>query len=218
MKKYMVSVCCCALFSLQADEPQTLKNIPEKTVSSVEKTVKVVTPSSHSVKIVTGDPMKILNGSEQWKDLSTKAQQDVERKAKELEKKQQEAIALEEELNTMGSTVKPEVKSEKQTKLAVLRGEMEVKSAMLQRDMQEAGNRAQAEIFKEVERASAEVAQQKGYDVILANGVLYASPKLDVTYEIVTNMNEKYAEHKKRQEKPLAKKAEAKAPTAASTR
>ena len=42
---------------------------------------------------------------------------------------------------------------------------------------------------------------EMGLDIVLAGGVLYVSPKLDVSAELITKMNTKYGSKKKLEQK-----------------
>lgn len=191
-KQYIVYLLYCV--SLYGEVPADIKK---------GEIVKKSIPLSETLVIRFADPMGILQNSDQWKDISVQAQQEIDRRTKEVNKLENEYVKKAEELQSMGTMAKPEVKESKREALMTLQSEIQIKTKTLQEYAEDASRRAQMEIFKEVEQTTAEIAQQASYDIVLASGVLYVAPKLDITQDVAQRMNAKYTERKKRQAKPL---------------
>ena len=181
-----------------------LLNIPYVFTSDVNKSV-AVTPNlklpDQGAKIGFVDPYKVLQGLEQWKDEGMKIQKDLQAKNQKIEDKKTEYATKQSGLQGMGSTAKPEVVKAKQIELKQMAIAIEGMMQSLQEDAERVSQEAQMAVFKEIETASHEIAMEMGLDIVLAGGVLYVSPKLDVSAELITKMNTKYGSKKKLEQK-----------------
>jgi Skp family chaperone for outer membrane proteins len=181
-----------------------LLNIPYTFTSDVNKSV-AISPNlklpDQGTKIGFVDPYKVLQGLEQWKDEGMKIQKELQAKNQQIEDKKAVYTTKLNALQGMGTTAKPEVISAKEYELKQLASEVKLMTDALQERAERVSQEAQMAVFKEIETISQEIALEMGLDLILAGGVLYVSPKLDVSAELIAKMNTKYASKKKQEQK-----------------
>ena len=186
-----------------------LLNFPSVFANDVNKSVVSITPNlklpDQGVKIGFVDPYKVLQGLEQWKDEGMRIQKELQAKNQQIEDKKAAYTTKINALQGMGTTAKPEVIDAKKYELKQLANEIELMSQSLQERAERVAQEAQMAVFKDIELASQEVALEMGFDIVLAGGVLYVSPKLDISSELVSKMNSKYAAKKKQEQKTAAK-------------
>ena len=161
-------------------------------------------------KIGFVDPYKVLQGLEQWKDEGMRIQKELQSRNDIIEAKKTAYGKKAQEVQSMGTTAKPEVKTARMEELKQLEVEINIKSQSLQEYAERVAQEAQMAVFKEIEAAAHEVALEMGLDIVLAGGVLYVSEKLDISANLITKMNTKYVAKKKQDQKTAAAKTIAK--------
>lgn len=169
-----------------------------------KETMPTVASASDIIKIKFVDPYKVIQGLEEWKSESKRIQEELESRNNQIEAMKAQYQKKAQELQGMGSTAKPAVQEAKREELMNLQNSIEIKTQGLREFAERISQEAQMKIFKQIEEATSEVAQEKGYDIVLAGGAIYVNPKLDISHEVVERMNKKYNEKQKRQAKPAA--------------
>ena len=157
------------------------------------------------IKIGFVDPYKVLQGLDQWKDEGMRIQKDLQTRNDVIEGKKAAYGKKAQELQSMGTTAKPEVRTSRMEELKQLEVEINIKTQSLQEYAERISQEAQMAVFKEIETAAQEIALDMSLDIVFAGGVLYVAPKLDVSAELIKKMNTKYAAKKKQEQKPAAK-------------
>ena len=79
---------------------------------------------------------------------------------------------------------------------------MQIKKQTLQEYAERVSQEAQMKILKEIEKTTKEIAEEQNIDIVLAGGILFVDEKIDITKEVVSRMNKKYAAKKKKEMKP----------------
>ncbi len=152
------------------------------------------------------DPYKVMQGLDQGKDEGMKIQKELQGKGEQIEAKKTAYTTKMNALQSMGNTAKPEVVTAKSVELKQLEIEINALTQALQERAERVSQEAQMAIFKEIEATAQEIAFEKGLDIVLAGGVLFVSEKLDISTEVVTKMNAKYAQKKKQDQKTASAK------------
>lgn len=165
-----------------------------------------LTMAQQGTKIGFVDPYKVIQGLEQWRDQGMRIQKEIQAKNQQIEDKKTAYTTKLNALQSMERTVKPEVVTAKGIELKQLEVEINTLTQSLQESAERMAQEAQMAVFKEIESAAQEIALDKGLDIVLAGGVLFVAPKLDISNDVITKMNAKYDQKKKQDQKTAAAK------------
>lgn len=138
------------------------------------------------------DMQKVVLSSE----LGKKAQQEIEKRVKELEKnfKQEEdaLVELQQEIEKKSSVWSEEKKQDKSIEFQKLRRDLRVKQDDANVELKQLQEKQLAPIFKELEEVVKNFAKEKGYAIILpGQAVLYAIDSVDITDGVTQALNAK---------------------------
>lgn len=127
-------------------------------------------------------------------DLGKKAQVEIEKKVKELEKtfKQDEdaLVELQNEIEKKSSVWSDEKKQDKSIEFQKLRRDLRAKQDDANVELKQMQEKQLAPIFKELEVVVKKFAKDKGYSIILpGQAVLYAVDSVDITTEVTQALN-----------------------------
>lgn len=142
------------------------------------------------------DPYKVLNGLDQWKDKTATIQAEIDSRAKNIETMKINGQKKQEQMQNMRGTASDNALEKVQKEILQLSNEVRFEEEALQNFAQNAMQKAQMEILQAIEEATAILASERNIDLIQAGPVLFASPKIDITSDVVALMNEQYS-HKK---------------------
>lgn len=139
-------------------------------------------------KIAVIDMAELLQKAPQMQEIRERLSEEFKDEETALEAKQQELRALQEkaakELEKMSETERTKL----QEQFLKLRGEF---NQMLQTYQQERGQRQEEELGQFERLVTREVqayARDNGYDVVLSAGVLYKSPSVNITDEVLDRL------------------------------
>ena len=129
-------------------------------------------------------------------DLGKKAQQEIEKRVKELEKtfKQDEdtLVALQAEIEKKSSVWSEEKKQDKSIEFQKLRRDLRVKQDDANVELKQLQEKQLAPIFKELEAVVKKFAKDNNYSMIFpGQAVLYAIDSVDITDEVTKALNAK---------------------------
>lgn len=133
-------------------------------------------------------------GCDEWKDRYSELQKNLQSKATETAAKDErrKQIAKELEAANRSSVLTPEARSKKAEELAKLNQDIKFESEMLNYNFQEGTNGIYGEIMMQVEKVTKEIAQRKGLDIVFAGPVLFYSSRVDITDEVIAELNKQY--------------------------
>jgi len=196
MKKITLALACAFVMNatVGADINKSVAITPNLTIAN------------EGTKIGFVDPYKVIQGLEQWRDQGMKIQKELQTKNEQIETKKTAYSTKLSALQSMASTAKPEVVTAKSVELKQLEIEINALTQSLQEHAERVAQEAQMTVFKDIEAAAQDIAMEKGFDIVLAGGVLFVSSKLDISAEVITRMNANYANKKKQYQKTTAAK------------
>lgn len=143
-------------------------------------------------RIVVLDMQKALSNSE----VGKKAQQEMEKKVKELQDKfkkdEDELVALQQEIEKKSSVWSEEKKQDKAIEFQKKRRDLRVKQDDANLELKKLQEQQLNPILKEMETIVEKVAKEKGYKIILPKAaVVYTDESVEITDEVTKSLNEK---------------------------
>lgn len=148
--------------------------------------------ASAEVKIGVYDARKILESlpsvQKEFKNLNA----EFEPKQKEIAEKQQALLKLKEDIEKNAGTIYSEADLQaKQLEWQSKRRELQLYAEDTERLFNVRRNEAIRKFQTSVDLEVTQVAQEQGYDLILRSGVMFASPKVDITDQVLKRMSSK---------------------------
>jgi outer membrane protein len=155
------------------------------------------TVSAADVKIGYVSPARVTDEAPQA-EAARSALQD------EFEPRNQELIAMRDELRRMedrmlqeGTTMSEEAQQRLQREIVSLRRDLQRAQEAFREDLNMRRNEELANLQRRIVQTIGEFARDEGYDLIVSDGVLFASDKIDITDHIVERLR---AEFQQRQQ------------------
>ncbi len=160
-----------------------------------KKSKKEIKEDDFAVSIRVIDPLKIINGLDEWKDQVTDITKELEERMKAIKKLDETLHQKTQELQNMGSAVKASVKETKREELLTLHDEIERKKQTFQEYAERLQREAEMKMFEKLSQTAKIIAQKLGVDIIVAN-VVYAVEDMYVSGEFITYLNNEYRNKK----------------------
>ena len=154
-------------------------------------TITQMSAASAQLKIGVYDNGKILGSLPSVEKKFKKLEAELEPKKKELESKQRKLLKLQEDIKKNGPVLSPQDLQSKQLEFTSLRRELQLLAEDTERVFSVKRNEIAREIQVSLDKEVIKLAQEQSYDLILRSGVLFASPKVDITDQILKRMSNK---------------------------
>lgn len=150
---------------------------------------------SEGLKIAVIDVNKILNESEAGKEARKKMEGHYEELKKKIEKVNQEARTMKEELDKQKILLGKEKAREREEALAGKVGELRQLTQEAEKEMQARQGELTREILKRVEGKIDKVVEEEKIDLLLdrGSGVVHAATSLDITEKVLSLVNQEKA-------------------------
>jgi len=150
---------------------------------------------SEGLKIAVIDVNKILNESEAGKEARKKMEGRYEELKKKIEKVNQEARTMKEELDKQKILLGKEKAREREEALAGKVGELRQLTQEAEKEMQARQGELTREILKRVEGKIDKVVEEEKIDLLLdrGSGVVHAATSLDITEKVLSLVNQEKA-------------------------
>jgi len=150
---------------------------------------------SEGLKIAVIDVNKILNESEAGKEARKKMEARYEELKKKIEKVNQEARTMKEELDKQKILLGKEKAREREEALAGKVGELRQLTQEAEKEMQARQGELTREVLKRVEGKIDKVVEEEKIDLLLdrGSGVVHAATSLDITEKVLSLVNQEKA-------------------------
>lgn len=149
------------------------------------------TTASAELKIGVYDNRKILEALPSVQKEFQKLNAEFEPKQKEITDLQSRLLKLKEDIEKNAAILGASELQSKQLEYQSKRRELQLLAEDTERVFSVRRNEVARTIQSAVDAEVLKVAQEQGYDLILRSGVLYASPKVDITTQILKRLSEK---------------------------
>jgi len=148
--------------------------------------------ASAELKVGAYDARKILESLPSVQKEFKKLNAEFEPKQKEIADKQQSLLKLKEDIEKNAGTIYSESDLQaKQLEYSSKRRELQLLAEDTERLFNVRRNEAIRKFQTSVDLEVRKVAQEEGYDLVLRSGVMYASPKVDITQKVLKRMSSK---------------------------
>lgn len=150
---------------------------------------------SEGLKIAVIDVNRILNESEAGKVARKKMEDRYEELKKKIEKVNQEARKMKEDLDKQKILLGKEKVKEREDALAAKVGELRQLTQESEKEMQARQGELTREILKVVEGKIDKVVEEEKIDLLFerGSGVIHAAPTLDITEKVLSRVNKEKA-------------------------
>jgi outer membrane protein len=143
------------------------------------------------LKVGVYDNRQILDNLPLVKKELQKLSAEFEPKRKEITDKQSKLVALKKDIETNGPVLSQSDLQIKQLEYQSKLRELQLLDEDTKRLAQVRQNEVVRNLQSMVEQEVLAFADEQSYDLILRSGVLYASPKIDITQQILKRLSEK---------------------------
>lgn len=178
------------------DEENAVSNTKRFSLLATATIFLFVAVLSCGVAAAAGESIAVLNLRKVFaaSEAGKKAQQEMEKKVKELQEKfnkEEEALAaLQDEIEKKSSVWNEEKKQEKAIEFQKMRRDLRVKQEDANLELKRMEEQQLSPIRKELEQVIEKIAKDKGLDVILPSDVvMYSSDAVDITDEVTGALN-----------------------------
>ncbi|MEE9494765.1 MAG: OmpH family outer membrane protein [Gammaproteobacteria bacterium] len=139
-------------------------------------------------KIGYVDAVKLMNEAPQTKTIQKKIESEFEPRRKKLVSLQKNLREMEDKLSRDTAVMSEDEASKLKRDILAKRRDMKRISDEFQDDLNLRQNEILAKFQKQVYEAIESLAKEKGYDLILGQGVIYASDAVDVTTQVMQKL------------------------------
>lgn len=146
------------------------------------------TASAQDLKVGYVNAAAILDKAPQAEAASMGLEREFAPREKEIRELQKQARQLEESIKRDGATWTESQRSRKERELSRLMRELQREQAAFRDDLNLRRNEELAKLQGEVHKVIIELAKAEGFDLILSEGAVYASERIDITNQVLEKM------------------------------
>ena len=151
-----------------------------------------VQASAADLKVGVIDMGVLLQKSPQAQNATTEMTKKFDARRKDLMAEQDEIKTLQDDLNRNGATMSASQAQDEQSRLDEKQRDFSRKSTDFQDDYSMERNSQLSKLQQDVLKATQEFAQAQKYNLILAEGVIYKDGAVDVTDQVLAQMQKDY--------------------------
>ena len=146
------------------------------------------------IKIGAVDPAKVLEQAPQAEVARALLEKEFAGRDRELVELQQKYRTLEETLARDGLMMSPEQRDGKERELRNLQRDVRRSQEAFRDDLNIRRNEEFGKLQREIYEAIIKLAERDGYDLILSEGVIYASDKIDLSDQLIEQLKQQYSQ------------------------
>ncbi len=168
-------------------------------------TLAAATPAlAVDLKIGVVDPARLVQESPQAKTAIAALEAEFGPKQRQLEQAAKDLKARQEKARTQGATMSEAEKNKTERELRDAERELTRRANEFQEDVNVRRNEELSRVQRVVLQEVQTYAKASGFDLVLADGVLFATPSLDITGPVLQNLQSKPATAPAAAPKPAA--------------
>lgn len=149
----------------------------------------ISSPALAEVKVGVINTVKLMEEAPQAKEAQSKIESEFAPREKELVSLQREIKDLEEKLNRDGAVMSETERSKLERDVLNKRRDLKRSQDEFRDDLNIRRNEALSKLQKIMYEATLAMAKEEKYDVILGQGVVYSSDKVDITPLVLKKLN-----------------------------
>jgi len=139
-------------------------------------------------KIGFVDTVKLMEAAPQAKSAQSKIESEFTPREKELVALQREIKKLEDDLTRDGAVMSESERSKLERKILAKRRDMKRSQDEFRDDLNIRRNEVLAKLQKDMYQAVVSLAKEQKFDLILSQGVVYSSDKIDITESVLKKL------------------------------
>lgn len=147
---------------------------------------------AEGVKIGAVNAVRILENSPQAEAAREKIQREFAPRDRQLIEEQKKLKALEDKLSKDGAIMSEAERTKLERDIIQMKRDIKRSQDEFRDDLNFRRNEEFGEIQKSILEAIQKVAKEKGYDIVLGEGVIYASDKVDISDQVIEYLKQKH--------------------------
>lgn len=167
------------------------KLLPAKLLIAFVLTLSASMAQTQDIKIGAVNAVRILENSPQAEAAREKIQREFAPRDRELVEEQKKLKAAEDKLSKDGAIMSEAERAQIEREIVQMKRDMKRSQDEFRDDLNFRRNEEFGEIQKSILEAIQKVAKDMGYDIVLGEGVIYASKKVDISDEVIEYLKEK---------------------------
>lgn len=168
------------------------KLLPAKLLIAFVLTLSASMAHTQDIKIGAVNAVRILENSPQAEAAREKIQREFAPRDRELVEEQKKLKALEDKLAKDGAIMSESERAQIEREIIQMKRDMKRSQDEFRDDLNFRRNEEFAEIQKAILEAIQKVAKDLGYDIVLGEGVIYASKKVDISDQVIEYLKQKH--------------------------
>jgi Skp family chaperone for outer membrane proteins len=170
----------------------------EKQKAEWQKMMKTAARDAVKESIAFIDAGSILPKMPQFEDIKVTVQSEFNEEQKELNSIGTTLAKLQKEISEMGGAMSKQALDKKQEEMASLQAKGQLKANNMQEKYARKEQEAQVELLKEIQTAASEVAMKENRIAVLAGGLAFADPVIDLSEKVLAQSTKNYEQKKKK--------------------
>jgi len=152
----------------------------------------IAAPAATDYVIAVIDPTRIVEQSPQYEAARAQLQKEVSDREQKLVEQQKQIVELQQRLDRDGALMSEEEIQRLQSDIRNRERKVKYAQAEFREDFSLRQNELRAKLAKQVEEVVAELARDENIDLILSEGLVYVSKRMDISEKVIERLKEKF--------------------------
>ncbi|WP_295541526.1 OmpH family outer membrane protein [uncultured Thiohalocapsa sp.] len=148
--------------------------------------------SAQQLKIAVIDPNRIVEESPQYEEARQTLSTEVAEREADLLDQQESIDRLESKLERDGALMREEEAKRLQNDIRTRKRRLRYAKAELQEDFALRQSELRTKLVKQVEEVVQQIAKEQNIDLIVSEGVVYFSERIDISADVVERLTEEF--------------------------
>lgn len=169
-----------------------MKLTSAKLLLTLSMLLSAMTVNAQDIKIGAVNAVRILENSPQAEAARDKIQREFAPRDRELVEEQKKLKSLEDRLSKDGAIMSEAERSKLERDIIQIKRDIKRSQDEFRDDLNFRRNEEFGEIQKTILEAVQKVAKDQGYDIVLGEGVIYASKKVDISDQVIDYLKKQH--------------------------
>jgi outer membrane protein len=152
----------------------------------------IAAPAAPDYVIAVIDPTRIVEQSPQYEAARAQLQKEVSDREQKLVEQQKQIVELQQRLDRDGALMSEGEIQRLQSDIRNRERKAKYAQAEFREDFSLRQNELRAKLAKQVEEVVAELARDENIDLILSEGLVYVSKRMDISEKVIERLKEKF--------------------------
>lgn len=169
-----------------------LRSAPLRAILLMAGVLAAATPAARELRIAVIDPNRVVEESPQYEEARQMLSAEVAEREADLLDQQESLDQLNERLERDGALMKEEEVKRLQNDIRARKRRLRYAKAELQEDFALRQSELRTKLVKQVEEVVRRVAKEQDIDLIVSEGVVYFSDRIDISADVVERLKEEF--------------------------